>query len=250
MVSLGAHFGGISSIATSMEMPGLKFASTVIPSNHPSSLNLAISLSCSKKHESLTTMEVTETPLRDCDLGLANGSPRSYEMETSVSVLARPVVDKPEVTTMVMDCRLRWEFVNVVRLYGFDDPPSLILEWFDLPGGLIEFGLGSANGKLQGILIGGRVLPALKNGTFINTGIQSRSELIEHLSEFETSNRRKTAEMNWLNPNSPCPIAVQAYNRTIGIFVLYNLVPRLGERFSVDLCSLNSLPAVIKGGHD
>jgi hypothetical protein len=183
---------------------------------------------------------------RQYESGFTDSCPRSHEMESPVPVYARPVIDNPEITPMAVDCRLRGEFVNVVRLYRLDDCTSLSREWLDLPGGICEFVGGPADGEFQGIFIGGRVLSGFQDGTLVNTGIKCRSELTKHFSEFETSNWGESKDAHWLDSDSPCPIVIHAYNGSIGIFTVAKLVPSLVKSFSVGLCPCDSLPTVIK----
>ena len=50
------------------------------------------------------------------------------------------------------------KFWSVVRLYCLDVVPTLLREWFYFPSGLAEILGREANGKLQTVLAGGRVL--------------------------------------------------------------------------------------------
>src|SRR5439155_8415080 len=129
---------------------------------------------------------------------------------------------------------------SLVRLYRFDDEPTLTREWLDLPSGLVEFVLSLTDGKFKYVFVGGRILPGLKDGRSINAVIQSRSEVVEALAEFERKNRGHGV-VSVFQPDSPPPIIIYACDGAIGV-VIEELGPLVGESVGVGLCAHDALP--------
>jgi len=171
--------------------------------------------------------------------------PRSDEMQSPVPVDSRPIIDDPERPVKIPHHEIRCDVWSIVRLYGLNEVPTLLREWLNLEGCIVKiFGIAEDR-ECQALLIGGRVLSAVYDRSLINTSIESRAQLIKHFSEFETGDRGKASEVDWLDPDSPCPVVIHAYDGAISLF-LAKVVPCIGEGFAVSLCSLDALPAVLK----
>lgn len=187
-------------------------------------------------------------PIREPELGAGIGSPRADKMQPSMPILSRPIIENSERTVGIRDHLLgrERELRNVVRLYSLNDVLTVLREWSEHPGCIFgKSGATLEDRKFQMLLIGRRSFAGFDNGAFINTGVKSRSELVKHLAEFEAGQRRESAEVHWLNPDSPCPIIIHAYAATIGVF-FRKVVPDLGEGFAVNVCPIDSLPTVLK----
>jgi len=107
-------------------------------------------------------------------------------MKLAVPILPGPIVKDAETSIALRNHKFRLEhFRSVVRLYQLDKVPTVLREWCDTPSGVFEPFGSIANGEFQIVLIGGRVLPCLEDGSFVNTPVKSGAELIDHLAEFE-----------------------------------------------------------------
>src|SRR5579864_7633859 len=106
-------------------------------------------------------------------------------MQTPVSVDSSPAVQNSQSAIEIVDRQVRIEFRSVIRLHRFDNPLTLIREWRDIPGALLEISGGITNREFEPILIGGRVLSGIKAGSYINHSIQCGPELINCFAQFE-----------------------------------------------------------------
>ncbi len=180
--------------------------------------------------------------LRDREAGIRTGRPRADEVQRPVPVLPGPVVQDAEGAVGTEDHYLRPQaFNSVVRLYGFDDRPTLLREWPQLPSSILEIGGGRADRKLKLLVVGGRVLSGLQDGRPVDQAVESGAQLIKQLAELES--KVAGEPMRWLDPQSPCPIILHAESGRVG-FVFKKATPRLGQGFGVHLCPRDALPAV------
>ena len=140
--------------------------------------------------------------------------------------------------------RCRRELRSIVRLYGFENGSTLRREWRSVEGFILSPLF--ANGELQLILIGGRVLSSLADSGGIDTGIKSGSELIEHFAELERDSSSEAASINWSDPDTPCHIVLHVYANGVGVFLRGILVPHLGNGFAMTLCSADAVPTALK----
>jgi hypothetical protein len=157
-------------------------------------------------------------------------------VQASVPILPRPVVEDAESTVGTEDLIVRFEpFDSLVRLYRLDDHPSIAREWLNFPSGLLELVGGGTDGEFKVALMGGRVLSRLLDGGSIDSMVKSRSQVVEELAQFETERRRERV-IEWLDPDSPCPVVIHAYDGAVGFFV-NEVTPSFREGLGVGLCA-------------
>jgi len=184
---------------------------------------------------------------RTSNFGAKIRRPRTHDVKCAMPVFTRPLIQDVEGAVKIKDSVFWGEFWSVVRLYRLDNVPTLLNEWTQhaslIVGVLTPF---AVNRKFQMILVGGRVLSGLKNGSMIDAGIQSGSKLIKHFSQFEGEERSETFGNVWDHPNRPCPIVLHAYANGVEVFRLADLTPRLGHDFAVSLCAADTLPTALE----
>lgn len=179
-------------------------------------------------------------------LGIGFGKPGADKMELTMPVFARPIMQNAKTPVNVVNHLVGREIGSVVRLYRLDNVPTLLREWLDIPTAVIEIGEGVADGESEMLLIGGRVLSAIKNGSFIYDPVKRGTELIKDFAEFEGENCGQTF-VAWLDPDSSCPIGVHATVDSIGVFI-DKLVPNFNEGLAVSVCAFDSLPTSLEWG--
>lgn len=165
-------------------------------------------------------------------------------MQLPMAIDSRPVVKDTEAAIEIEDFLVFLKGRSVARLYSFDEGLKLMREWSDLRAGLVEMTLAGADRKFQILLIGGRVLLRLNDGSRINTAVKCRSELVKHFSQFERELIGEAA-VSWADPNAPCPIGIHIHAGRIGVF-LDKTVPHLGEGYAVGVCPFDTLPAAVE----
>lgn len=169
------------------------------------------------------------------------GGPAIDNVEFPVTVAPRQIVQQPQV---IVNDSIAWPKArSVVRLYGFDNGPSVMREWCDLPGGVLEVPRCGTDRKLQVLRIGGRVLSGIENGGAINTSIKSGAELVEHLAKEQTEDDRDV--VLWGDPDSACPVVVYLHEGGIGL-IFKKAIPEFGEFLSVRVCPIDTIPGVEK----
>jgi hypothetical protein len=186
---------------------------------------------------------VDAAPGRDSELWTDAANPRTSDVNSPMTIFSSPIVENCKAPAEITNHQVGWNNSSVVRLYLRNDVPALLREWTNVPTALVEFSSGIDNRKVQVILVGGRVLSAIKDGSFMHTSIKGRSELIEKLAQFEAQDRGDRLE--WLNPDSPCPFVLHVYDNVVNVSI-GKLIPNFGEGLAVSLCPFNSLPAPIK----
>ncbi len=159
-------------------------------------------------------------------------------------ILARPIVQNSQSAVEVESHVFRRDIRNIVRLYALDNVPTLLCEWRSLEGTIIRTFL--ADGELQLVFIGGRVLSSLSNDSAIDTEIKGSPELIEHFAKLERDSINKLPPVDWVEPDAPCPIVIHAYANVVEVFCRSVIVPQLGDGFAVSLCSSDALPASLE----
>ena len=168
--------------------------------------------------------------------------PGADNMKLSVPVLSCPIIQDAERSIKVKGLFLRREGRSVVRLYGFNDVATFLLQWY-LPAGQLECSFAGADRKFKVLLIGGRVLIGLKDGGLINTSVKSGTELVEHFSKFETKDWGETGHRD--DKDSPCPVCINVNSGGVGV-VVNKVVPDFGEGFAMHLCPFDALPAPLE----
>jgi hypothetical protein len=167
-------------------------------------------------------------------------------MKLAMPVLTRPVTENFN-SSVEAEHHIPWcEFRNLVRLYELNDVPTLLREWPDPEAMILEIFRGNTNRKFKAMFVGGRVLPALKNGGLIDAPIESSPQLIEHFSKLEREGINQLRLMDGFEPNAACSIVIHAYDNIVEFFGPPGFVPEHGNIFSVNLCSPQSFPAALK----
>ena len=183
--------------------------------------------------------------------GMGSGSPRSEQVKLSMPVLSGPIVQNAEISIETKNHLVRLKrFRSVVRLYRFDPVLQILREWSNTPSGVltIEPLRHIADGKLQVVLIGGRILSSFENCGLINASIESGSKLIDHLAEFEREAGRQRREFG-PEENAACPVVLHAHGNRI-LIVVQKGVPSFGEGIAVNLCPFDALPTALEWSHN
>lgn len=100
------------------------------------------------------------------DLRIASGHPRTKDMQPSMPINTRPLVQNAEIPINA-DCKIIWsETVNLVRLYRLDDLQTPVFEWPQHSGGFLRI-IRSGRSRdedreLQLLVIGGGFCPLSK----------------------------------------------------------------------------------------
>jgi hypothetical protein len=170
--------------------------------------------------------------------------PGAKHMQSAMPIFSRPIIENPKGSVDVPDPKFRREIGSLVRLYRFDETPTPLGKWSNLPGGILEFPLGIANRKFQILMIGGRILPAFLNGRGIDARVESGTKLIEHLAELECEDIGQ-ALIPLDNRESACPVALHIEDRAIGIIVNKG-IPGAGEGIAVSFCPVDTIPTPLK----
>jgi hypothetical protein len=96
------------------------------------------------------------------DLGIDVRSPRHNNVQSSMPVNPRPIVEDSKVAVEIAKQQPRViEFRSVVRLYRLDNGPTLRREWLNLPSVLLEVLYQGTDRKFQTSLIGGDLPPEI-----------------------------------------------------------------------------------------
>jgi hypothetical protein len=176
-------------------------------------------------------------------VSISNPSP--HYTKISMPVFPSPIVQDTKATIDIENHLLRGDiFRSIVRLYAFDNTPTLIREWANLPTGLLEIIGAITNGKFQMLLIGGRVLTTSLNGGSVNTSIQSGAEVIKYLAEFERENFGQRIIFGQ-NQQPACPITLHLQANRVGV-IFDKISPQFGEGFAVKICPIETIPTSLK----
>ena len=177
-------------------------------------------------------------------LGAGAGSPRGNDVQLPMPILSSPIAKNPKVPIDAHNLNFRGEsFGSVVRLYRLDKGPTVLREWRNLPSMLLKIPRPEVNRELKMILIGGRVLAGLADGSRINSAVKSGSEVVEGFSEFERANRGDVSR--WEDPDSPCPVVLHIYRRVIEVFIA-KISPDFSQGFAMNACPINSVPTPLE----
>jgi hypothetical protein len=165
---------------------------------------------------------------------------RTDQMKPSVPVDPSPAVEHFEGLSKIKFHTLESTGCTRIGLYSFHERPHLIREILHTPHGLAEFsGIGS-DLKFPLLLIGGRVLLEMQNGCIVDAGVQSRAELIEHLSDLE----RKWQEpitLDGPDEKLPCPVVLYLSARIISLTCIKS-IPYSYEGLAVKLRPRDAIP--------
>jgi len=179
----------------------------------------------------------------NADLGISVRRPRADDVKLSMPVLPRPVVKDAETPIQTNNGKVRRQFGSLVRLYRVNKVPTLLREWRYLPSGVAEFSGSETDGKLQTILVGGRVLPALNDGGLVNASVKRGTQVVEGLSQFESEGRRERVILH--DVDSPCPVILHIYRGVVGIF-FEKVSPKFPEGFAMSTCLFDTVPAPLE----
>jgi len=94
------------------------------------------------------------------------------------------------------------------------------------------------------LIVGGRILLELQNGGIVNTGIESRPELIEHLSKMERE-WQKPITFDCPDEELSVPVIVYLGLGSVNVACI-ETVPYLYEGLSVELRPINAIPTGIE----
>jgi hypothetical protein len=165
------------------------------------------------------------------------------DMQSAVPVNSGPVIEDRQALTDVPfpSFSLKSSGSSRVRLYGFDQIPHVLRDFLHTPHGVFKFIGPGADREIPLLLIGGRVLVKLQTGGVVHTGIQSPSQVVQHLSKLERE---------WQNPvrlrgrdeEFPCPIVVYLGDRSVNV-VCIKTIPDFCESLSVRFCPRGTVPA-------
>jgi len=180
---------------------------------------------------------------RDADLGICIGGPRRDNVELPMAVLSGPVTQNPEGAINIEDHQIKRELRSVVRLYRLNEVPTLLREWLYLPSCVLEVPTSETDRKFQAILIGGRVLSGLDNGSLVNASVESRSQVIERFTQFESARQGQVVRRT--DADSPCPVILHIYENVIGVF-FEPVSPKFPEGFAVSDCPYDTIPAALE----
>jgi hypothetical protein len=172
------------------------------------------------------------------------GSPGSNDMKLPMPVHAGPLVNHAECPIEIVGHEVGREVGSVVRLYLLDERPTLIREWSDLPGAAFEFAARGADGKLQLLMIGGRVLPRIKDGSIVDDVIQSGPQLIKKFAQLETEMRGEFA-VPWNDLDVPCPVILHCTERLVHVFY-DKFIPSVGKGVAVSYRAFDSIPTALE----
>jgi len=165
-------------------------------------------------------------------------------MKSAMPILASPIVQNCESSIEVENHFFRHEFRNLVRLYRFENVPTLVREWRSVEG--LEVSTLLADREFKFVFIGRGILPGLTNPRRVYAGIESGPELVEHFAKFERGNVKELPPVDWVKPDAPCPILIHAYANGVEAFFRSIIVPKLGEGFAVSLCAADTLPTALE----
>jgi hypothetical protein len=110
---------------------------------------------------------------------------RSDNVQPSVSVFSRPVIQNQQTPVVVTDHQGSRYIRSVVRLYRLDEGFTLLREWRDICCKFDESGALGADREFQATRVGRNFAPGVHDGSTIDTGIQSSPQLIEEFTELE-----------------------------------------------------------------
>ncbi len=190
----------------------------------------------------LEVAELKSHSVRNNDSQVAADNCSPNQMQFSMSVDSRPIVQDHQRSADIPLLTLVSSGSTSVKLYGFNQVPYLLRDDFlHAPHDLFEFtGIGSED-KFPLLFIGGRVLFELQNGGIVHTGVECASELIQQLSEFERK-REKPIPLNCAENEPTVPVVVYLGLSSINV-VCVESIPNLNEGLAVELRPRNTIPA-------
>ena len=162
------------------------------------------------------------------------------QIEPSVTVNFGPSIENKESLPDVPCHSKRLASCSRIRLYSFEDSPHIIWEILHTPNTLIELFGSLKDGEIPTLLIGRGAPLELQTGGVVDTRIQGRSELIQHLSEFERK-RQEPITLDCPEKEFPVPVRVYLGLRTVHALCI-EACPYVYEGLTVNLCPINSVP--------
>jgi hypothetical protein len=162
-------------------------------------------------------------------------------MQSSVPVDSRPITDDSKDFPDRPHSHIVAYYHTVIRLYRLDKRFELVREWRDALGRLFELAGSAADGKLQCLLIGGKVPASEENGSIVDARIQRGPKLVEHLSILERE-LNAPIPINWLDKDFTCPVVLKIYPGSVGATCI-NTFPKFCQRLSMKSCPVGALPA-------
>lgn len=167
--------------------------------------------------------------------------PRADDPQLPVTIPPGKPVEQSQV---LVDEALVWPNVrSVARLYGFDDGPTLLVDWSEeLPGGLIEVATINDDREFQLLRLGGDSPSAVEERGAIDARIQGGGEMVEYLAK-EQAKRRRQDCVSWIDQDCPCPVILWLHDGGIGV-VPAEVGPPLGQFFSLRVCPIYLLPTI------
>jgi hypothetical protein len=176
----------------------------------------------------------------------------SDNTQSSVPIMTSQVVDIFE-SSFQPSIRVTDRFFSRVRLYRFEPLPKLVREWKVVKCTVLEIPILSVeNRKFQSvhtICIAGRLGSANDGYRFPNETIQSRTQLIGHLSKFEREgvapNSFNSMDRRVDSGDEPPALLVIASDGGKGVFIKEGFPLRI-ESMGVIFRSINPAPAVFE----
>jgi hypothetical protein len=163
------------------------------------------------------------------------------QMELPVPVDSRPMIENLKGLSQVKFVTLKSAGYTRVRLYSLDESPQILRDdLLHTPDGLFEFSGVGTEDKFPLFLIGRRVLSELQNGSIVNTGIESGSELVKHLTKLERE-WQEPMSLDGLDTELPFPVVVYLSTRFVHLTCI-QAVPYFCEGLAVKFRPVNAIP--------
>jgi hypothetical protein len=169
---------------------------------------------------------------------------RGDDVQFPVPILSCPVIQNTDCAVQAVG-QLGWRKTgrSCVRLYRLDDVALLIREWRDLPTLAIETLGTETNGELQLVLVGGRASNRIQAGGFVNRRVESRTQLIQELTEFEGNFSGDGGGL--FDPDKSPPVVVHIDMGVVRFF-FDKRIPSGGDSVAVGVCAPDTLPTNIE----
>ena len=168
------------------------------------------------------------------------------EMQGSMTVDNRPRADYSEGFSNFPVTQIVTQHHSVIRLYCFDKGLEFIREWRDTPGRILKVPRRGADGKHQCIFIGWRVLSTRRDRGVVDTGIESGTKMVEHLS-VQQGELKEPIHLDWRDKDFPCPIVLKIYSGGVGASSISTL-PKFCQRLCVQAGPVGSKPTRLEWG--
>jgi hypothetical protein len=142
--------------------------------------------------------------------------------------------------------RLFGSFASVVRLYTFNPSPKFVGEWIFVESGCVEFRGTGTDREIQSVYCGDVLRSKVQEDSTVYSAVQGCPNLVEKLSKLKGEFVPYRSDKGGVN--DACPIVLHISRENIGVLFKKGSPTRY-ESCAMGVCSIDTTPAFIEGGH-